>query len=207
MLRKLLIALAVSATASAGTLTFKPERTIRITTQIGGSSIAIANKIANLSESPGDIDMLINSPGGNVFVMNIITAAMEMAQERGVKFNCVSTVGAASAAFTIFAHCDNRYAMAGTRLLFHPASVSGVSERLTEFKALELYKELNKIDLALARYLLPVMGMDEAQFVIAFVTEKWWDGPELDAATKDDFMSIVTRVDGLKNPFDIGGVD
>lgn len=112
--------------ASAGTVHKVPkgDRTFYITGPIDGGALAVANGVERASAGgKGPIHIVINSPGGMVVVGFQITQAMDVARERGSKVVCTVGVLAASMAFQLLPHCDERYAMKKSLLLFHPARV------------------------------------------------------------------------------------
>jgi hypothetical protein len=103
----------------------KKTRTIYITGGIGSKTkVAVSDRILTLSsKSRKPIYLMINSPGGGVTVGFAIIGAMERAKKRGVEFRCGVTGMAASMAFQILTHCDKRYALPYTMLLWHPVRV------------------------------------------------------------------------------------
>lgn len=113
--------------AERNTLAFpkKKDRTVFITDVIRGrEGIMVGDRILDLSEkSDAPIYILINSPGGSVTVGFTIIGAIERAKERGVQFRCAVTGFAASMAFQILTHCQKRYALPYSMLLWHPVRV------------------------------------------------------------------------------------
>jgi ATP-dependent protease ClpP protease subunit len=76
--------------------------------------------------------LIIDSPGGSIEPAVALVRLMGRLQQRGVKFNCVVTGDAKSAAFYIFSMCDTRYALKLSRLLYHDGSLSLFGVTLSE---------------------------------------------------------------------------
>jgi ATP-dependent protease ClpP protease subunit len=70
------------------------------------------------SSKKKELLIYIHSGGGSVFSMNRIISTMRAS---GKTFTCIARF-AASAAFMIFEHCDNRYVMEDSILMSHNAS-------------------------------------------------------------------------------------
>lgn len=68
-----------------------------------------------------EVTIYINSPGGLVSEASGFIAFMEAAKMQEVTLTCVVDGMAASAAASIFSHCDNRYAVFGSVFMFHSA--------------------------------------------------------------------------------------
>ena len=114
----------IAVTAAVGKpVTLVPEKTIVLSGPIGeGTYLPMMNAMNELGK--GDhIDMIISSPGGSVAVGSIIIDRMEQLKERGVVFRCVVRDLAASMAFQILLHCNERYAAPKAFLLWHPVRV------------------------------------------------------------------------------------
>ncbi len=182
---------------------FNPKRTVEIRGAIAGPAMFdIVDKIVELSNTPGNIDIVIASPGGSIVLMNIIVKAMEVAQYKGANIRCAVPVLAASAAFTVFAACDERYAFDNSLLLFHPARVGSMSGPVTHKDAQELAESLKEADQDLRDYLLPKLGMDPVLFESAFQGEKFWKAKNLRKVTTD-FVVIVDAMIGIDRLFSL----
>jgi len=77
------------------------------------------------SEKEGDsqVDLVIHSPGGEVETGFIFISMMDQARARGLHIRCFVPALAASMAFSILNHCDERYVLDHSFLLFHRARV------------------------------------------------------------------------------------
>lgn len=96
-------------------------------------------------ESDKPIDILISSPGGSVIAGLFFMDAMDRVKSRGIKIRCLVDKMAASMAMHIFGNCDERYALANSLLLWHPAYVTINFGRVTEERANELKEQLKML--------------------------------------------------------------
>lgn len=183
----------------------KAARTIKVVGEIGQSSIGIANSLMTLAEADGkeDINLLINSPGGMVMAGGIILQAMEAVQQRGIKINCIVPIMAASMAYTIFHHCDRRYAFQNSLLLFHPIRV-GIQGYLTGRDAQKVADDLNPYDTSLREELLK-SGLSAADIEKAYYEERLWTARELATKATSGYIILIKDVHGLTNIFQIEG--
>lgn len=199
MLRFILfiLILVIPGAASASNTFVFPEdnsRTVELIGVVRGDAIQLADKINALSEeSDDDIYMLINSPGGSVGPGMAVVDSMLQAKARGVEFHCFSGVLAASMAFIILSHCDNRVTFHNTKLLFHPISLSTRGSRIQE-----LFVSLEQIlaqERRIMRHLQSVMGLPWRDFHMHYFAETFWAATELKEHTKRErFLKTVTKV-------------
>lgn len=113
-----------SAFPKESTIELVPERTILLAGAITGSIYDPMMKSFDTLAVTGDtIDMIISSPGGEVVVGSLIIDRMEQLKNEGVKFRCVVRDVAASMAFQILLHCNERYATPHSFLLWHPVRI------------------------------------------------------------------------------------
>lgn len=169
------------------------SRSLEIVGQIDGEIVGQAEKLINMSKTPEPVYMLINSPGGQVLPGMIFVDAMHTAKKRGVKIVCVSNVMAASMAFVILAHCDERYARPNTRLLFHPMSISTSGSRIQE-----LVTDLNetvKEEKRIARELQRIMRLEWKDFHPHYFAETFWSAEQL-SIHSPGFIRLVDEVRG-----------
>lgn len=120
-----LFTMLTSSMALAGT-TLNPERTIVVSGPITGSIVGpvidTMNKLA-LKDKDAPIDIVISSPGGSLVAGYLIVDRMEALRAEGVLFRCVVRSVAASMAFQMLLHCDERYSTPHAFLLWHPVRV------------------------------------------------------------------------------------
>lgn len=197
ILASLFVAFAASS-ANAGTTHKVPkgDRTFYITGQIDGAALTVANGVERASAaSKAPIHIVINSPGGMVMVGFQITQAMDVARERGAKVVCTVGVLAASMAFQLLPHCDERYAMKKSLLLFHPARVV-VREALTAEQALMVGHELLKIDRHAAQENDEMMGAPSKEWLQThYRNETLWTAEDLVSETKKKWLTIVDEIE------------
>ena len=85
---------------------------------LGEQMIQLANK------GEKEVQLIINSPGGQVTTGFLFLSMMEAAKAKGLKVSCFVPTIAASMAFQILMHCDKRYALNTSFLLWHRARVN-----------------------------------------------------------------------------------
>lgn len=78
----------------------------------------------SLSPNPGLVDLIIDSPGGGVFAGFQFITLMKQFQGVGGVVRCSVVSMAASMAFHILLHCNERHVMEETLLLWHRARVN-----------------------------------------------------------------------------------
>jgi ATP-dependent protease ClpP protease subunit len=101
-----------------------PERTILIAGPIQGAMYQpTIEAMEKLAATGKDIDMIISSPGGEVIAGSLIIDYMEQLKFSGVRFRCVVRDVAASMAFQILLHCNERHATPHSYLLWHPVRI------------------------------------------------------------------------------------
>lgn len=186
----------------------KGERTVYVAGSIDGSSLSVARKIERLSAaSDKDINIFINSPGGVVIVGLQIIQAMDIARTRGVKIKCSVGVLAASMAFQLLPHCDERYAMRHSMLLFHPARAI-VNGGITGEQAVLLGKELSEIDRRANIESELMMGSPAPGWlVLHHRNETFWQAQDLVDETMNNWLTIVDVLDVPGGPFNLNGDD
>jgi ATP-dependent protease ClpP protease subunit len=201
--------LALSSTVAWGakapvsrTLKLDPKRTVEVIDVMGGEVFTLAQQVYTLSKDTKEpIYILLNSPGGATMSGYTFIDAINNARAKGTRVICVSGVLAASMAFNVFAHCDERYALAHTKLLFHPVRIVGGDEGLTS-KDLRVWAEqLRTFDVKNSRELRAMMGADAAWFARHYWAETLWEAEDLLAATNGTWLKIVDSVEGTDKLF------
>jgi ATP-dependent protease ClpP protease subunit len=195
---------ASAATATTRHVVPKGERTFYITGQIDSSALPVANGIERVSAVSSDpIHLVINSPGGMVLVGFQIEQAMDVARSRGSKVVCTVGVMAASMAFQILSHCDERYAMKKTLLLFHPARVV-VREPMTADQALMVGHELKKVDKKADKENIEMMGVKDPKWLeIHNRNETLWVAEDLVEETSKKWLKIVDEIETPEGIFNL----
>ena len=202
-MRNLLIALfgllLTSSPLFGDTYTADPLRTVYIRGLVSDNAIEAASKIIVLSsQSKEPIDLILNSPGGQVFAGLQTISAIAVANERGVTIRCFVPMLAASMAYQIFSHCNERYTLANTMLLFHPATM-GFRRGVNSDDLLYSGKRLRKLEIPMMRQLLRVMGVSKKFFYYHYNKETLWLAKELKELS--DFYEIVDNFKNVSDPF------
>lgn len=183
-----------------------PKRLIPVIDVVDGSMLSdVAMKINDLSNKSSEpIELFINSPGGSVMVGTTIVDAMTVAKQRGVTFRCLSSVISASMAFIIFAHCDERYVLPNTKLLFHPVSVNLQGGARVQELIVNL-EQTKAEELEIMSFLQKKMGLEWQKFHMHYFSETMWAGWSLANHTggSGKFLNIVTDVVGIPDLFRI----
>lgn len=190
------------AWGSVDTLRLNPKRTVEVIDVMDGSVFGLAQKVYDLSrKAPTEpIYILLNSPGGAVVPGYTLVDSIEYARARGTPIICVAGVLAASMAFNVLASCDERYALAHTKLLFHPIRING-GGGLTS-RELSLYgDQLHQYDERNSKQLREMMGVGAAWFSKHYWGETLWDAQDLLAMSGKPWLTIVTNVEGTDKLF------
>jgi ATP-dependent protease ClpP protease subunit len=144
----LLLTLGLTAAAHGQ---INPKRSIIIQGEIAGQRIlALGDRLEQLAnESKEPIDIAINSPGGSVIVGFLFVNRMESVRSRGIKLRCYVQDIAASMAFQMLMHCDERNVLERSFLLWHRVRVvvGGMfGSPMTAPQAATLARDLQAID-------------------------------------------------------------
>lgn len=129
----------------------------------------LAARLADV-KSGDTVELFIDSPGGDADMGLAIADKIRLLQDGGVKFTCVA-LRAYSAAFMIWAECDNRLALAYGKVMFHyPYLV--VQGKVTADVAKSMHEDIDKVT---------------AVYKARLVKTLWYIKPEaIDKAAKDD---------------------
>lgn len=189
-------------TALGQTYEADPKRTVKVYGEIGNQMLLKAQELQSLSiQSLEPITIVVNSPGGSVFLGDIFITAMRQVQGLGVKLHCVSPVLAASMGFNILTFCDKVYVFELTKLLYHPVRIPYLKD-VTAKDALEIYTKLNKVDQRFKQRFYKVSRMDPTLIETTYYQEILWTGGELYQHVPN-FLTIITTLKGVHNPFQL----
>lgn len=90
----------------------------------GSTARNMVNEIDRMEKDTSrPIDLVFNSPGGELLSGYLVVDRMEAARAKGVKVRCFVRGLAASMAFQMLLHCDERYATPHALLLWHPVRI------------------------------------------------------------------------------------
>lgn len=140
------------------------DRAVVISGPIMGSLENTAKQMWDMSKDKSrghePIDLILDSPGGSVVSGFAFINAMESIKAKGTPIRCFVKDMAASMAFSILLHCDERHALARSFLLWHRARVGGVGEPITAPLALKLAEDLQSADSLIHREVMSVLSRD-----------------------------------------------
>ncbi len=187
-------ALFVSTSAAAGNATLRQA----IDGVVDGRVVNLADQLVATTAKGGvaELELVINSPGGGVIEGSIYVSAMEVAKARGVTIKCYVPLLAASMAFTILAHCDERFALDGAYFLWHPPRVVPGFAALTPKDAAILANDLAAISKRMANDLRNRMPMSAKAFWYHYHAETLHTTNEL-MALSPGFIESVSDIRGL----------
>lgn len=146
--------------------------------------------------TPKSIDLIINSPGGSVVDGTLFINYMEQIKDSGVSIRCFTSHLVASMAFSVFAHCSERFALRGAYLLWHRASLFLEFARLNLPILMKLMVGLAKTDQYLINDLAPRIGMEQGQFMQYLEMEFLHHADQL-AEEVPKFMTVYDSIPGL----------
>lgn len=129
---------------------FSPRNTVIIDQPIDRETMAPVmdrmNKFLALKQAPSEVNLIIDSPGGSVYTGFRFIVQMKALQSRGTVINCYVPGLAASMAFHILVHCDNRIVLQESALLWHRARVFVMFGAFTAPVAAALARDLQQVD-------------------------------------------------------------
>jgi ATP-dependent protease ClpP protease subunit len=146
-----------------------------------------------------EVQLVLNSPGGQIITGNLFIGMLLEAKANGTRITCFVPQLAASMAFQIFLHCDSRYALSTSYLLWHRARVSvGMGEVLTGPASMTLAKDLLDTDDAIFRDLIRYLGkhMNMGEMARHFEVETLHSAANLKQIAPD-FLTVSDSIPGL----------
>ena len=165
---------------------------------IMGDNLAPINKF--VLESIGkrkSIDLIINSPGGSVSDGFSLLNRMDYARSKGVVINCFVPEIAASMAFQIFLHCDNRYALPRAGLLWHRVSIRVRGASLNTLVISDLLKDLSAVDALIIQDLQENLPLSKERILYHLDRETLHIAQDLDLLAPGFLTGVPRTVDGL----------
>lgn len=143
-----------------------------------------------LSPDTDDIDLMIDSPGGEVIAGQEIVNLIGIARDKGHNVNCYVLNVAASMAFQILTACSDRYTLPGSFLLWHGVRVQ-VRQPLTAELAQSVAEDLARMNELTMSQLKATIDMSPEDLKKHFVAETLWSGYTLHVADPK-FIGIKT---------------
>lgn len=185
----------------SGAPILNPSRTVVIDGPIGrGNILALGPTLLSfLDDKSKPVDLVISSPGGELRTGFFFLDILDHIREEGLTVRCYVPTMVASMAFQIFLHCDQRYALAHSYLLWHGVRVMGSgSEPLTAKKADELAQDLHKANEGILEDLREGLGpfLSEEQIMFHFMHETMHTAQGLDRIAPG-FMHVYKSIPGL----------
>lgn len=122
-----------------------PERTVIVSGVISGGNVTqltpnLMRMAAQDVKKP--IDIIISSPGGELVTGGLFVNVMEGLRGKGVTLRCYVPTVAASMAFQLLLHCDERYSLENSVFLWHGARVFLGDTPVTQEMAMQLSLDL-----------------------------------------------------------------
>jgi len=174
-----------------------PERTILlagpISSRMYGPTVETMGKLAATGDT---IDMIISSPGGEVIAGSFIIDYMEHLKLGGTKFRCVVRDVAASMAFQILLHCNERYATPHSFVLWHPVRIF-YQGPLTGEAASSLGVQLAIADEVALHDLRAYLTMPEQDMLWHFQHETLHQALTLMHSAPEFFKAVTNKVTNL----------
>lgn len=179
-------------------ITLTPERTILLAGPISSRMYQPTLEMMGKLAATGDIiDMIISSPGGEVIAGSLLIDYMEQLKLGGTKFRCVVRDVAASMAFQILLHCNERYATPHAYLLWHPVRVF-YQGPLTNEAAQSLATQLAIADEVALHDLKAYLTMDEHDLFWHFQHETLHQAFNLIYTAPKFFKEVTNDISNLR---------
>lgn len=164
------------AQADSNPVRVNPESAVVIDGVISRGNIdEVGDAILDMAQGGVDqVDMIINSPGGEVITGFMFINKLESAKALGIHVRCFVPEVAASMAFSILTHCDERYALERSFLLWHRARVSmgGLfGQPMTGPELLKAGRDLESMDKLILKEVLSTVDMSEDDIKYHFEAE------------------------------------
>lgn len=116
--------------------------------------------LARSARGDKEIQLVIDSPGGEVGSGFAFVDALEAVKANGTTVTCFVPRLAASMGYQIFMHCSKRYVLPGANLMWHRLRLDFFSETLTSADLFPLAEGLAQGDQYILDELVAVMGED-----------------------------------------------
>jgi ATP-dependent protease ClpP protease subunit len=198
---KSLIVLALTGLASAATAApiVQSKRSVVVAGVIANNNLAdIGDQLLEWSKAKPTqpVDIVIDSPGGDTVTGFLFVNQLEAVRARGTTIRCFVPTIAASMAFQILLHCDERYTLDHSWLLWHGVRVFSGNSPITAKVAEELADELNALNVAIMRELLANLGLPEPVVRYHFLKETLHVGKDL-STLAPRFITALPAIKGL----------
>jgi len=181
---------------------FSPRNTVIIDQPIGRDTMApvmdTMNKFLAAKQAPSEIKVIIDSPGGSVYTGFKFIVQMKALQARGTVIKCYVPGLAASMAFHILVHCDERNVLQESALLWHRARVFVMMAALTAPVSQALARDLQLVDDHILRDVRAALSqdLDDKEIVYHFEHETLHIGRDL-CGKASNFCTAHAAIPGL----------
>ncbi len=110
------------------------------------SAITFLADLEAVEDLPGDLLVIIDSPGGDVESGDRMIAAIDAVEASGTRVVCVASHAAHSMAFNLLTHCNVRLATPGTTMVVHKIEISRIDMRRTAANLRRIADRLDRLD-------------------------------------------------------------
>lgn len=148
------------------------------------------------------INLIINSPGGSVMDGFAFLNRLDYARSKGLVVRCFVPEIAASMAFQILLHCDQRYALRRAGLLWHRVSIQVRGASLNSLNTRDLLRELVAIDQLIVEELNEGLAIDPGLILFHLDKETMHTAPNLHKLAPGFFQEVPRTVEGLFEAMD-----
>jgi ATP-dependent protease ClpP protease subunit len=196
------MAVGIFSASSVRAEEFSPRNTLIIDQPIDRETMAPVmdkmNRLLALKQAPSEIKLIIDSPGGSVYTGFKFIVQMKALQARGTVIKCYVPGLAASMAFHILTHCDERTVVQESALLWHRARVFVMMGAFTAPVARELARDLQQVDDHILREVKQALSssMSDKEIEYHFERETLHIGRDLCAAVPK-FCTAKAAIPGL----------
>lgn len=176
-----------------------PDRALVIEGIIMGNNLEVLGQkmlFTYAEKSTDPVDIVINSPGGDIVSGRVFISYMERTKEKGVTIRCYVPTLAASMAFSILTHCNERYTLDTSFLLWHRARSTIPGGAISGPEAAVVARDLYTLDNEILRELHNTLHMAPKDVTYHFNHETLHTGLNL-SLLAPRFITSVASVDGL----------
>lgn len=162
-----------------------------------GNLDIIGNRMLSLvqKDATKPVQLIINSPGGDVVSGRMFISYMERVKSQGVDIECFVPQAAASMAFSLLTHCTRRYALSHSFLLWHRVRAIYVGT-ITAPAAAEMAADLAKLDEEVIQELTTTLQVEESAIMFHLEHETLHLATDLELMDPD-FISVYPVIPGL----------
>jgi ATP-dependent protease ClpP protease subunit len=203
-MRKFLLGMIASmmVNTAASASTFDSNPTMIINREITGRTLkeitSAMNTLILKKNAPKVVNIILDSPGGSVYAGFQFISQMKTLQAKGTTIVCYVPGMAASMAFHILVHCNERIVLQESALLWHRARVFIMMGVITSPAAAELSRSLEQVDIHILNDVKKALkkDMSDEDILYHFNHETMHIGQAL-CASAPSFCKARSHVPGL----------